>query len=286
MNGPSVLRHDGDDLLAELHERPADGVARVFWLGQSGFAIRYRDDCILVDPYLSDSLTKKYADTDRPHVRIRPRVVAPEALAGVPVTGIVCTHHHTDHLDPDTVAPILAALGKAGLTAPLVAPEAWRELAAERAGIEASAIVGMDENTTIQIGAFEVVGMAAAHETIEYDARGRRKCLGYVFRTSAGTLFHSGDTLLYDGLASRLRPFGVNLLLLPINGKVGNMSGRDAARLARAVGAGLVVPCHYDMFEFNTADPTDEFIPECERLGQPYKVLELGESVTVSAAGQ
>ena len=57
----------------------------------------------------------------------------------------------------------------------------------------------------------------------------------------------------------------------------GNLDGREAAGLAKAIGARLVIPCHYDMFEFNTADPADEFIPECERIGQPYRVLQLGE---------
>ena len=44
----------------------------------------------------------------------------------------------------------------------------------------------------------------------------------------------------------------------------------------RLIGAKLVIPCHYDMFEFNTATP-DEFVAECQRLGQPYRVLKLGE---------
>jgi L-ascorbate metabolism protein UlaG (beta-lactamase superfamily) len=61
------------------------------------------------------------------------------------------------------------------------------------------------------------------------------------------------------------------------------MSGSDAAKLAHSVGAKLVVPCHYDMFAFNTADPAEQFVPECERLGQPCKVLALGESVTLGA---
>ena len=42
------------------------------------------------------------------------------------------------------------------------------------------------------------------------------------------------------------------------------------------IGAKLVIPCHYDMFEFNTATP-DEFVAECQRLNQPYRVLKLGE---------
>ena len=33
------------------------------------------------------------------------------------------------------------------------------------------------------------------------------------------------------------------------------------------------------MFEFNTATP-DEFVAECERLGQPYRVLRQGERLS------
>lgn len=275
-----LIRAEGETLVEAMRVRPPDGSIRLWWLGQSGFAIRYRDDCLVLDPYLSDSLTTKYADTDTPHVRLHPRVIAPEDLASVPVTALLSTHHHTDHLDPDTLAPAVSAVKAAGGAVTLVAPEVWRELAAERAGVDPPSIVGMDEGTTIQIGRFEVVAIAAAHETIEYDARGRRKCLGYILRSSVGTIFHSGDTLQYDGLAARLRPYAVDIALLPINGKVGNMSGAEAARVAHSAGAKLVVPCHYDMFEFNTADPNDEFIPECEALGQGYKVLSVGESLT------
>ena len=67
---------------------------------------------------------------------------------------------------------------------------------------------------------------------------------------------------------------------MPINGKLGNLDGPEAARLARTVDAALAVPCHYDMFEFNTATP-DAFVAECERLGQPYRVLRQGERLTL-----
>ena len=54
----------------------------------------------------------------------------------------------------------------------------------------------------------------------------------------------------------------------------------EAARLAHQVGAKLAVPCHFDMFEFNTTTP-DEFVAECERLGQPYRVLQNGERLSL-----
>jgi L-ascorbate metabolism protein UlaG (beta-lactamase superfamily) len=74
--------------------------------------------------------------------------------------------------------------------------------------------------------------------------------------------------------------------LLPINGRAaerrvaGNLWGREAARLAHDIGARIVIPCHYEMFEFNTASP-DEFVAECQRIGQPYAVLQNGQRWTM-----
>ena len=40
--------------------------------------------------------------------------------------------------------------------------------------------------------------------------------------------------------------------------------------------AKIVIPCHYDLFSFNTAD-VNVFIREAEKINQPYKVLKGGE---------
>ena len=64
-----------------------------------------------------------------------------------------------------------------------------------------------------------------------------------------------------------------DVALVPINGNrperrvAGNLDGREAALLAYEISAGVAVPHHFDMFEFNTASP-DEFVAECRRLGQ------------------
>jgi L-ascorbate metabolism protein UlaG (beta-lactamase superfamily) len=49
--------------------------------------------------------------------------------------------------------------------------------------------------------------------------------------------------------------------------------------LGKAIGAKCVIPCHYDMFTFNTADVSD-FVAEAEKINQPYKVLKGGERFT------
>src|SRR6185369_3818494 len=92
----------------------------------------------------------------------------------------------------------------------------------------------------------------------------------------------SGDTLLYEGMAEKLAGFGVDVALLPINGDfpercvAGNLNGREAARLAKEIGADVVIPCHFEMFEFNTATP-EEFIHAAQELKQNYRVLKAGE---------
>jgi L-ascorbate metabolism protein UlaG (beta-lactamase superfamily) len=243
-------------------EQAPPGDLNLWWVGQSGFLVKVEGRYLLLDPYLSDSLTEKYARTDTPHVRMSRRVVDPAQLAFVDV--VTSSHGHTDHLDPVT----LQALHPRAL----ICPSGLRELAAERAGVVP---VGVDVGETVELAGFRFTAVPAEH-----DAEGG--AVGFVVECGPWTLYHSGDTTAYPGLGERLQPFELDLAILPINGALGNMNGRQAAQVAKEAGAKLAIPGHYDMFEFNTAPP-DEFVAECERLGQPQRVLRAGERFTYGA---
>ena len=79
----------------------------------------------------------------------------------------------------------------------------------------------------------------------------------------------------------------IDLALLPINGRdpkrgvAGNLSGSEAAQIAKKINAGLVIPCHYDMFTFNTVS-TAEFVRAAQILQQPYRVLQCGERLDLA----
>ena len=274
-----------DAFLADLEQPLADGALRLWWLGQSGFLVRWGTRRLLLDPYLSDSLTTKYAATDKPHERLTARVIAPERLTGIDV--VTSSHTHTDHLDAATLQP----LRKANPGMALVIPEANREFVAQRLAISATEPIGLDDGASATVGEFEFHGIAAAHNELERDAAGHHRFLGYVIRAGHWKIYHSGDTLYYAGLAEKLRAFApIDVALLPINGHrperrvAGNLDGAEAARLAHEIGARCVIPCHYEMFAFNTADPRDLFIPECARLAQPYRVLRAGEGWALTQA--
>jgi L-ascorbate metabolism protein UlaG (beta-lactamase superfamily) len=270
-----------DRLLADVQATRSDtSHAHLWWLGQSGFLVQWQDRHLLLDPYLSDSLTKKYAQTDKPHVRMTQLVVDPSRLGFVDV--VTSTHQHTDHLDAETLLPIL----QANPAVNLVVPAAHREFAANRLGVAPDRLLALDEGQSISASGFTLHAVPAAHETVERDEQGRCRFLGYVVEFGGIVLYHSGDTVRYDGMADRLRQWSIDIALLPINGRLperrvaGNLWGREAAELAHDCGMGLVVPCHYEMFEFNTSS-TDEFVATCHQLGQQYRILRAGERLSL-----
>jgi L-ascorbate metabolism protein UlaG (beta-lactamase superfamily) len=252
----------------------APSAIHVWWLGQSGFLVRWNNRHLLFDPYLSDSLTAKYAGTDKPHVRMTSRVVAPERLDFVDV--VTSSHNHTDHLDAETLLPLFAANPRLRL----VLPEGNRSFAARRLGRDGVDFVGLAEGESREVAGFVVTAVPAAHEerSPEY--------AGFIVRAGQWTVYHSGDTIAFPQLEEALRPRAIDLAFLPINGRAperrvaGNLDGREAAELARAVGARLVVPCHFEMFTFNTAEP-GLFVETCRRLSQPFRVLRAGERLTL-----
>ena len=264
-------------LLADIRAADrCDAGFRLWWLGQSGFLLQWQGVHVLLDPYLSDSLTQKYCQTDKPHVRMTELAVDPARLAFVDIA--TSSHNHTDHLDAETLDPIL----KRNPQLRLVIPEANRAFVAERLKIDAWMAAGVDDGSTVELSGIRFHGVASAHERVERDELGRVKALGYVLQFGGWSLYHSGDTVQYQGMVEKLRPFCVDVALLPINGRAperrvdGNLCGPEAAQLAHHIKAKLVIPCHFEMFEFNTASP-DAFIETCRHLGQPFRVLRCGE---------
>jgi L-ascorbate metabolism protein UlaG (beta-lactamase superfamily) len=271
-----------DEFLDDVERaRSEPGQLHLWWLGQSGFLIQWQGHHLLFDPYLSDSLTQKYAGTDKPHVRMTERVVAPERLDFIHV--VTSSHNHTDHLDRETLVPLLQANPKVQL----VIPEANREFVADRLQITSELPCGLDAGQSISLAGFKIHAVPAAHNEVEKDGWGRHRFLGYVVEAGPWTIYHSGDTLRYEGMEDWLVRQPIDIALLPINGNrperrvAGNLDGPEAATLARDIGARLVIPCHYDMFEFNTVSP-EAFAKAAAALGQPCRILRCGERWSTS----
>jgi len=248
----------------------------LWWLGQSGFLLQWQNQHLLFDPYLSDSLTHKYAQTDKPHVRMTERVIAPDRLNFIEV--VTSSHNHTDHLDAETLKPLFDVNPRLEL----VIPEANRELVVDRLNLMAELPRGLNAGKSLHTAGFHIHAVPAAHESLDTDSNGDHRFLGYVVEFGPWTVYHSGDTVRYEGMTDWFRQWSIDVAMLPINGRAperrvaGNLSGPEAAQLAHDINARLVIPCHFEMFEFNTASP-DPFVAEAQNLHQAHRVLRAGE---------
>ncbi len=272
---PAIIKDE--ELVAEMDSLMTDeSCFHLWWLGQSGYLLQWKGKRVLIDPYLSDSLTKKYLSTGKPHTRMSELVIRSELLKNISI--VTSSHNHTDHLDAETLIPLLK--NNPGIK--FIIPEANRDFVAERVKCERNFPEGLNDGRQLTMDGFTFHGVPAKHNEIERDEMGNCKYMGYVIEFGSHTIYHSGDTLWFDGMVDLLKPFTVDVALLPINGNkperkvAGNLNGKEAAGLAKDLNAKCVIPCHYDMFTFNTVN-VNEFIEEAEKINQPYRILKGGE---------
>jgi len=231
------------------------------WLGQAGFVVTTASHRLVIDPYLSDSLAIKYRSTATPHDRMMAAPVTPAELGAVDL--VLCTHHHTDHMDGET----LRALATLNPSLQFVIPRPALSLASERIGVGDDRLVCLDAGETAEVlPDVSITGLRAAHETLETDDQGHHRFLGYCIKTEGDRIFHSGDTIPFAGQVEEVSALAPDCALLPVNGRserlraagiAGNLTIDEAVNLCRSCGIPAMIAHHYGMFAFNTADPAE-----------------------------
>ncbi|MBM2766305.1 MBL fold metallo-hydrolase [Burkholderia anthina] len=238
----------------------APGVS-LYWLGQAGFVIEGAGLRLLIDPYLSDSLARKYRNTRYPHERMMAAPITPDDLEHVDL--VLCTHRHTDHMDPDTLQP----LARRFPALRFVVPTATLDEAVRRCGVETSRLIAVDAGQCVEpLSGVRILPIASAHETLDVDAQGRHPWLGYVIEIAGVRLYHSGDCVPYTGLSDSVAAQRPHVALLPVNGRdderssngvPGNFTLDEAVSLARDAGVRVMIAHHHGLFDFNTIAPDE-----------------------------
>jgi L-ascorbate metabolism protein UlaG (beta-lactamase superfamily) len=250
----------------------ADMPLVVTWLGQASFhfeaggagGIR-----ILVEPFFAEY-----------EARLYPPLSVDEFGAGV--DWLLVTHEHIDHLDPFSLREVAAR--SPGLT--VVAPASLEAMVREAADV---GFVGVDRGDRLELdGAGAVTVVPAIHgRTVADGYPDDPVFVGYVLELEGTTLYHAGDTIVTDALRDALAPHGVDVALLPVNGRtyyrereglVGNMGARDAVALATEIGASILVPYHWDLFRGNTEWP-GRVVDAAVEAGAPLHVVTLRRGV-------
>jgi L-ascorbate metabolism protein UlaG (beta-lactamase superfamily) len=255
----SIRRTKRSAVKAFLSSEPSTGFS-FWWLGQAGFAFQCAGTRILIDPYLSDFLADKYKGSQFPHIRMTPEPVRAEEIHQLDF--VLCTHRHSDHMDPGT-APVLARNNRDCL---FIIPRSETKTAMER-GIPLMQIRTINADESIQLTSeIRVHAIPSAHIHIETNQNNEHLYLGYIINIGKITIYHSGDCVPYPALVHNLEKHNIDIAFLPINGRdpfresrgvPGNFTFEEAVDICRQSHIPTLLPHHFGMFDFNTVDPAE-----------------------------
>jgi L-ascorbate metabolism protein UlaG (beta-lactamase superfamily) len=220
------------------------------------------------------------------------RRVPPLLAAGdLAHAAIICgTHDHSDHID----RPQWPAIAAAAPQARFVVPAPLLPRLAEELKLPPERFLAARAGQPLTLGEVEIHPLPAAHELLEPDpATGDYRFLGLILKGHGVTLYHAGDTCLYEGLHGWLRRHRPDAMLLPINGRdavrlrrncIGNLTYQEAADLAGALAPRLTIPTHFEMFAGNTENP--QLFADYMAVKYPHLAAQIpqhGEQITLHA---
>ncbi len=198
------------------------------WIGQSGYILHDGTTEICIDPYLSNVVDR---------IAHRGRMVQapflPEALKS---DVVICTHNHLDHVDIDAIPQ----MEKENML--FLAPQD-----AEKTLFDCGVVnyQVFEEGTTVTVGDFELKAVFADHSV---------PTVGVIVKHNGMVLYFSSDTE-YNEKLEKLSEYGIDMMFICINGKLGNMNVEEAVKLTKIIHPKVGVPTHYGMFESNTENP-------------------------------
>jgi L-ascorbate metabolism protein UlaG (beta-lactamase superfamily) len=266
----------GLELINEVNECIVEkGDMAFWWIGQLGYILKIGKTVVYCDPYLSDSPNRSISS-----------LLKPEEVTNADF--ILGSHDHSDHID----RKVWHQLSVSSPKAKFIVPKLLIQSLSKELNIQEDRFIGLDDGLTILEKGLKITGIAAAHEFLDQDISGSYPYLGYVIEGSDCTIYHSGDTCIYEGMYAKLRKWNrFDVMFVPINGRdakryrsncIGNMTYQEAVDLVGVMKPKLAVPGHYEMFKTNSEDPQlfAEYI-EAKYPGVKYWIGQHGQRVKI-----
>jgi L-ascorbate metabolism protein UlaG (beta-lactamase superfamily) len=218
------------------------------FLGHACFELTEGDTRVLVDPFL----------TGNPKAAVEAGDVDP--------THVFLTHGHADHIG-DTV-DIAKRTGAQAV--------AIVELANELGESGVENVVDPNIGGTVEFEGGWVRLTPAWHTAVSPNGTPHTPA-GLVIHLGGTTVYHLGDTALFSDLALPGKRDQIDVALMCIGGHY-TMDRHDAVAAAELVGAGTVIPCHYDTFPPIETD-AEAFKSDVEsKTSSKVEILQPGDS--------
>jgi len=227
--------------------------AALWFLGQAGYLVRAGECTLAIDPYLTDSAAKESPSFSR-------RLPVPLVPEDMHVDILIVTHDHLDHLDPETIDRY-PYKDNTSFVAPRFTSEKLVGL-----GVPESQITRVGVGETAQAKGVTVTGVFALPTGPD-----ALDTTGYLVTFPNGRSFYHASDTAFCRLLLRAAP-RAEVLLVPINGKWGNLDVEEAAELTETVDPRFVLPNHYDLMALNSENP-ETFRHLCSHRGLSAKCV-------------
>lgn len=199
----------------------------VTWLGQAGLLIENDKVQILIDPYLSDSVS----ELDPRKVR---RVPVLKSLFDIKPDIVIFTHNHRDHYDPETVKKFIGAETRITVLSPTSVWDDVRKIGGENNFVLFNALT-----TWSELGV-KFTAVPAEHSD--------SYAIGVIIDDGERKYYITGDTLYNERIFKNI-PKDIYAIFLPVNGEGNNMNMRDAKAFCDRVEPEIAIPIHCGMFD-------------------------------------
>jgi len=189
-------------------------VAKIRWLGHSGFEIELLNKIVLVDPWLDGN------------------PLAPMRAADLEKADILCvTHDHPDHLGD--------AIQICKQTEATFVGIYELSVYAQEEGVKET--VGINIGGTIDVKGIRISMVQAFHSTT------RGAPTGFVIKAEGKTIYHAGDTSLFGDMKLISEIHHPDIALIPIGGYY-TTGPEEAAEAVKLIKPTIVIPMHYQTY--------------------------------------